>query len=65
MPLAVGERLTGGNDVASEIAAHLNVSEATVHTHIANVLDKLALRDRTQVTIYALKRGLVRLEDLA
>lgn len=47
------------------IAAHLTVSEATVRTHIASVLDKLALRDRTQVTIYALKRGLVRLEDLA
>jgi two-component system, NarL family, response regulator LiaR len=47
-----------------EIANHLNVSEATVRTHIANVLDKLALRDRTQVTIYALKRGLIHLEDL-
>ncbi len=47
-----------------EIASHLNVSEATVRTHIANVLDKLALRDRTQVTIYALKRGLIHLEDL-
>lgn len=47
-----------------EIAEQLSVSEATVRTHVANVLDKLALRDRTQVTIYALKRGLIRLEDL-
>lgn len=47
-----------------EIATNLKVSEATVRTHIANVLDKLALRDRTQVTIYALKRGLIRVEDL-
>ena len=47
-----------------EIATRLNVSEATVRTHISNVLDKLALRDRTQVTIYALKRGLIRVEDL-
>lgn len=48
-----------------EIAEHLSVSEATVRTHISNILDKLTLRDRTQVMVYALKRGLVRLEDLA
>ncbi len=47
-----------------EIAAHLDVSEATVRTHIASVLEKLMLRDRTQVTIYALKRGLIHLDDL-
>ncbi|MDX1993966.1 MAG: response regulator transcription factor [bacterium] len=47
-----------------EIADSLSVSEATVRTHIASVLDKLVLRDRTQVMVYALKRGLVRLEDL-
>lgn len=52
----------GKNNV--EIASHLKVSEATVRTHIASVLEKLALRDRTQVIIYALKRGLVRVEDL-
>jgi DNA-binding NarL/FixJ family response regulator len=48
----------------TEIAAQLNVSEGTVRTHIVNVLDKLQLRDRTQVTIYALKRGFIRLDDL-
>jgi two-component system, NarL family, response regulator LiaR len=48
----------------AEIADKLTISEATVRTHVANLLDKLALRDRTQVTIYALKRGLLRLEDL-
>jgi NarL family two-component system response regulator LiaR len=47
-----------------EIADQLKISEATVRTHIASVLEKLGLRDRTQVTIYALKRGLIRLEDL-
>jgi two-component system, NarL family, response regulator LiaR len=47
-----------------EIATTLSVSEATVRTHVANVLDKLMLRDRTQVTVYALKRGLIRLEEL-
>jgi DNA-binding NarL/FixJ family response regulator len=48
----------------AEIANTLSVSEATVRTHVASILDKLTLRDRTQVTIYALKRGLIRLEDL-
>jgi NarL family two-component system response regulator LiaR len=47
-----------------EIAGRLKISEATVRTHMANVLDKLVLRDRTQITIYALKRGLIHLEDL-
>lgn len=49
----------------AEIANKLSVSEATVRTHVASILDKLTLRDRTQVTIYALKRGLIRLEDLS
>jgi NarL family two-component system response regulator LiaR len=47
-----------------EIAGRLKISEATVRTHMASVLDKLVLRDRTQITIYALKRGLIHLEDL-
>jgi len=48
----------------NEIAAALHVGEATVRTHVASVLDKLGLRDRTQIIIYALKRGLIRLENL-
>ncbi len=48
----------------AEIAEALTISEATVRTHIASVIDKLDLRDRTHVVVYALKRGLVRLDDL-
>jgi DNA-binding NarL/FixJ family response regulator len=47
-----------------EIATALHVGEATVRTHVASVLDKLSLRDRTQAIIYALKRGVIRIEDL-
>lgn len=47
-----------------EIAERLAVSEATVRTHVASTLEKLQLRDRTQVMIYALKRGLVRIDEL-
>jgi DNA-binding NarL/FixJ family response regulator len=48
----------------SEIAAALHVGEPTVRTHVASVLEKLGLRDRTQIIIYALKRGVIRLENL-
>lgn len=48
----------------AEIAERLAISEATVRTHVASTLEKLQLRDRTQIMIYALKRGLVRIDEL-
>lgn len=41
-----------------EIAGKLVISEKTVKTHISNILSKVHLADRTQLAIYALKRGL-------
>jgi DNA-binding NarL/FixJ family response regulator len=43
----------------SEIATELFVSEATVKTHVGNVLAKLAVRDRVQAVIVAFESGLV------
>lgn len=42
-----------------EIAATLFVSEATVKTHINNLLGKLGVSDRTQAATMALQRGIV------
>ena len=46
-----------------EIGAKLFVSEGTVKTHVAAVLRKLGLRDRTQAAVAAYELGLVRPGD--
>jgi DNA-binding NarL/FixJ family response regulator len=44
---------------SKEIATTLVISEKTVERHRANVLEKLGLRDRVDLTRYAIRRGLV------
>ncbi len=48
-----------------EIAAQLGVGEGTVRTHCNSIFPKLNVSDRTQAATVALRRGLVRLEDVA
>ncbi len=42
-----------------EIAAELEVAEATVKTHLGRVLAKLGVRDRAQVVVFAYEAGLI------
>ena len=45
-----------------EIGDKLAISERTVGKHVSNILDKLHLANRTQAALYALRRGLARLD---
>lgn len=52
-------RLIVGGKSNKEIAAVLQVSSHTAKAHVANIIQKLAVDDRTQVAVKALKDGLV------
>lgn len=47
-----------------EIAENMTVSPETIKTHVGNILAKLHLAHRTQAVIYALKRGLIQLDEI-
>src|ERR1700751_3251228 len=59
--LEVLKRIVAGRS-NKEIASDLNISEATVKTHINSLLSKLGVNDRTQAATTALQRGIVHLE---
>ena len=46
-----------------EIAKKLKISHQTVKNHMTAILRKLAVEDRTQAAVFALRRGWVRLKD--
>jgi len=52
-------KLIVGGKSNKEIAALLKVSSHTAKAHVANIIQKLAVDDRTQVAVKALKEGLV------
>ena len=46
-----------------EIADRLFIGEATVRTHVSNILSKLRVESRTQAALYALRGGMVPLDE--
>jgi DNA-binding NarL/FixJ family response regulator len=52
-------KLVAEGRTSDEIAEVLSISRKTVDRHRANILDKLGMRDRVDVTRYAIRRGLV------
>jgi DNA-binding NarL/FixJ family response regulator len=43
-----------------EIAAQLDISNQTVKNHVSSILRKLAVNDRTQAVVYAMRRGWIK-----
>ncbi len=52
-------KLIAEGQTSREIAKILTISEKTVERHRANTLEKLGMRDRVELTRYAIRRGLI------
>ena len=52
-------KLIAEGHTSEEIAGQLFISKKTVDRHRANVLEKLGMRNRVELTRYAIRRGLV------
>jgi DNA-binding NarL/FixJ family response regulator len=52
-------KLLAGGMANKQIAFRLKISEKTVRNHVSNMYEKLAIYDRSQAVLYAVKKGLV------
>ncbi len=52
-------KLIAEGHTSKEIAAMLVISIKTVDRHRTNMLEKLGMRDRVELTRYAIRRGLI------
>jgi DNA-binding NarL/FixJ family response regulator len=51
-------RLLGAGATNREIAEHLGLTDGTVKNYVSTLLGKTDLRDRTQLAVWAIRRGL-------
>ena len=56
-------RLMAAGNANKQIANQLNIGEATVKSHVTNILSKLGANDRTHAVTIALKRGIIDLQN--
>lgn len=56
-------KLLGEGYINREIAEMLFLSQNTVERHRANIMDKLGMHNRSQLIRFAIRKGLVKLED--
>ena len=54
-------RLIAGGNSNKEIADQLSIGEASVKSHVANILSKLDAKDRAHAVTIGLKRGIIEL----
>jgi DNA-binding NarL/FixJ family response regulator len=52
-------KLIAEGHTSEEIAEMLVISKKTVDRHRANMLEKLGMRNRVELTRYAIRRGLI------
>jgi DNA-binding NarL/FixJ family response regulator len=53
-------RLVASGYKNKEVGATLTISERTVKTHLTNIFQKLGVRDRVGLVMYALRHGLTK-----
>jgi NarL family two-component system response regulator LiaR len=58
-------RLVAQGLTNQDIAERLTITDATVRTHVSNIMSKLHLASRIQAALYALRGGLASLENSA
>jgi NarL family two-component system response regulator LiaR len=57
-------RLVARGRANKEIARELTIVEKTVKTHVSSILAKLGLQSRTQAALFAVKNGLVTVDQI-
>jgi NarL family two-component system response regulator LiaR len=57
-------KLVARGKANKQIAHELFVGEKTVKAHVSSILAKLGVQSRTQAALYALRIGLVSMEEL-